>query len=37
VESVLCVQVLDSCHCDIKLVNVMDVMPHGTVDMYMGT
>jgi len=26
-ESVLCVQVLDSHHCDIKFVSVMDVMP----------
>jgi hypothetical protein len=34
VESVLCVQVLYSHHCDIKFVSVMDVMPHGTVDRY---
>ena len=34
VESVLCVQVLDSHHCDIKSVSVIDMMPHGTVDRY---
>lgn len=32
-ESMLCVQVLDSHHCDITFC-VMDVKPHGTVDRY---